>query len=79
VKDRTQLIAEALRVLRDDGAYAFQDLFNEEFYSEDFLDTIKSWGLKEVNFVNSSDYIHIPVALRLKHMTGGSGIVYGIK
>jgi ubiquinone/menaquinone biosynthesis C-methylase UbiE len=78
-QDRTQLIAEALRVLRDGGAFAFQDLFNDEFYSEDFLDVGKSWGLREVNFVDSSDYIHIPFALRLKHMTGGSGILFGIK
>ena len=79
IKDRTQLIAEALRVLRDGGAFAFQDLFNDEFYSEDFLDVIRGWGLREVNFVDSSDYIHVPVALRLKHMTGGSGILYGTK
>jgi ubiquinone/menaquinone biosynthesis C-methylase UbiE len=79
VKDRTKLIAEALRVLRDGGAFAFQDLFNDEFYSEDFLDLVKSWGLKEVNFVDSSAYIHAPIALKLKHMTGGSGILFGIK
>jgi len=78
-QDRTQLIAEALRVLRDGGAFAFQDLFNDEFYSEDFLDIVEGWGLREVNFVDSSDYIHIPIALRPKHMTGGSGILFGIK
>ena len=77
--DRTQLLAEALRVLKSGGAYAFQDLFNDDFYSEDFLEVIKSWGLCEVNFVESSKHIHIPWALRAKHMTGGSGIIYGIK
>ncbi len=79
VEDRTQLIAEALRVLRDGGAFAFQDLFNDEFYSEDFLDVVKGWGLSEVNFVESKDYIRVPAALRLKHMTGRSGILSGIK
>jgi SAM-dependent methyltransferase len=79
VKDRTQLIAEALRVLGDGGSFAFQDLFNDEFYSEDFLEVIKSWGLREVNFVDSSDYISTPMALKPKHMTGGSGILFGIK
>jgi ubiquinone/menaquinone biosynthesis C-methylase UbiE len=78
-KDRTQLIAESLRVLRDGGAFAFQDLFNDEFYSDDFLDVVRSWGLREVNFVDSSDYISVPVALKFKHMTGGSGILSGIK
>jgi SAM-dependent methyltransferase len=79
VKDRTQLVAEALRVLKGGGAFAFQDLFNDEYYSEDFLDVIKSWGLREVNFVESSKFINIPLALRPKHMTGGSGILFGIK
>jgi len=78
-QDRTQLIAEALRVLRDGGAFAFQDLFNDEYYSDDFLDVVKNWGLREVNFVESSDYIQVPWALRFKHMTGGSGILFGIK
>ena len=78
-QDRTQLIAEALRVLRDGGTFTFQDLFNDEYYSDDFLDVVKSWGLREVNFVASSDYISVPIALRFKHMTGGSGILFGIK
>ena len=78
-QDRTHLMAEALRVLRTGGAFAFQDLFNDDYYSDDFLDVVKSWGLREVNFVESSDYISIPFALRLKHMTGGSGILFGIK
>lgn len=78
-QDRTQLIAEALRVLRDGGSYAFQDLFNDEFYSDDFLDVVNGWGLREVNFVESSEFIDVPLALRFKHMTGGSGILYGIK
>jgi SAM-dependent methyltransferase len=78
-QDRTQLIAEALRILRKGGAFAFQDLFNDEFYSEDFLDIVEGWGLREVNFLDSSDYIHIPIALKPKHMTGGSGILFGIK
>jgi len=78
-QDRTQLIAEALRVLRDGGSYAFQDLFNDEFYSDDFLDVVNGWGLREVNFVESPEFIDVPLALRFKHMTGGSGILYGIK
>lgn len=73
------MIAEALRVLRVGGAFAFQDLFNDEFYSDDFLDIVKSWGLREVNFIESSDHIQIPIALKPKHMTGGSGILSGIK
>jgi len=77
--DRMELIAEALRVLRDGGAFAFQDLFNDDYYSDDFLDVVRSWGMKEVNFVESSEFIHVPLALRPKHMTGGSGILSGVK
>ena len=77
--DRMELIAEALRVLRDGGAFAFQDLFNDDYYSDDFLDVVKGWGLREVGFVDSSDFIQVPWALRFKHMTGGSGILFGIK
>ena len=61
-QDRTQLIAEALRVLKDGGAFAIQDLFNDEYYNDDFLDVVKNWGLREVNFVESSEYIDIPIA-----------------
>ena len=78
-QDRTQLIAEALRVVREGGAFAFQDLFNDDYYSDDFLEVIKGWELKEVNFVESSEFINIPTALRPKHMTGGSGVLYGTK
>jgi len=78
-QDRTQLIAEALRVLRDGGSFAFQDLFNDDYYSDDFLDVVKGWGLRELNFVESSEFIDIPIALRPKHMTGGSGILSGVK
>ncbi|MFC2011599.1 class I SAM-dependent methyltransferase [Chloroflexota bacterium] len=46
VKDRKLLIKEALRVLKDGGAFAFQDLFNKQFYGDIslFLDDIKTWG-----------------------------------
>ena len=79
VRGRTQLILEALRVLKDGGAFAFQDLFNDQFYSDDFLEEVKSWGLEEVSIVDSSEHIQIPFALRLKHMTGGSKVISGKK
>lgn len=79
VKDRTTLIAEALRVLRVSGSFAFQDLFNDDYYREDFLEVVRGWGLREVNFVESSRFINVPLALKTKSMTGGSGILYGVK
>ena len=77
--DRYELLSEALRVLKKGGVYAFQDLFNDEFYDDDFLEVVKSWELTEVGFVESSKFIQVPFALKLKHMTGGSGILYGVK
>ena len=76
-----KLIREALRVLKKGGNFAFQDLFNEEFYGniDALLENIREWGLKEVNLVVSSDYIYVPVALRLRHIVGGSKILFGIK
>ncbi len=79
VNDRTMLIYEALRVLKVGGSFAFQDLFNEDYYSRDFLDVVKGWGLCEVDFVESHKFIEVPFVLKTKSMTGGSGILYGVK
>lgn len=81
VLDKKSLIQEALRVLKDGGIFAFQDLFNKQFYGDIgiFYQELKTWGLKEVNLVNTEDFVHIPVALRVNHMLGNSKILYGIK
>ena len=81
VLDKRALIQEALRVLKDGGIFAFQDLFNKQFYGDIgiFYEELKTWGLKEVNLVNAEDFVHIPVALRVNHMLGNSKILYGIK
>jgi SAM-dependent methyltransferase len=79
LQDRTKLIAETLRVLRKGGVFAIQDLFNDEFYDKDFLEVVKNWELHEVNFIESSEFIQVPLALKTKHMTGGSGILFGVK
>lgn len=81
IKDRRKLLEEAFRVLKKGGYFAFQDLFNKEFYGDIdvFLEDVRYWGLKEVSLVPTSDYIYIPVALRLSHIVGGSKILFGIK
>lgn len=80
-KDRTGLIKEALRVLKDGGAFAFQDLFNKQFYGDMdvFYKELQTWGLKELGMVDTIDFVHIPVAMRIDHMVGGSKVIYGIK
>jgi len=79
--DRKSLVKEALRVLKNGGIFAFQDLFNKQFYGdiELFFEEIKTWGLKEVKLIDTSDYLYIPVTLRIDHMAGNSRILYGVK
>jgi len=81
VVDKIPLIKEALRVLKKGGAFAFQDLFNKQFYGDInlFYKELTSWGLKEVKLIDTSDFLYIPLALRVNHMLGNSRILYGIK
>lgn len=82
VKDKTDVIKEALRVVKKGGAFAFQDLFllkGQYGDIEDLVATVKSWGMKEVAFVNTSRSEFIPRALKLPFMLGRIGIIYGTK
>jgi SAM-dependent methyltransferase len=81
-KDKRALVKEALRVVKKDGRFAFQDLFLVKgLYGEigDLLETIKGWGIAEVAFVGTSSSDFIPAALKLPFMVGKVGIVYGTK
>jgi len=79
--NRISLIREALRVLQDGGVFAFQDLFNIQFYGDIdiFYKELQSWGLTKLNLVNTSEFVYIPMAFRTSHMVGNSKILYGIK
>ena len=81
VVDKIFLIKEALRVLKKGGAFAFQDLFNRQFYGDIalFYEELKTWGLGEVKLIETSDFVYIPIALRVNHMLGNSRILHGIK
>jgi SAM-dependent methyltransferase len=82
VKDKRELIREALRVVKSGGAFAFQDLFllKQRFGDiDDLVAMIKSWSIKEVAFADTSDSEFIPRALRLPFMVGKIGIIYGKK
>jgi SAM-dependent methyltransferase len=82
VRDKRELIREALRVLKRGGAFAFQDLFLvKRHYGDvdDLVGVIRSWGTREVAFVDTSDSEFIPKALRLPFMLGRIGIIYGKK
>jgi SAM-dependent methyltransferase len=80
--DKRQVIKEALRVVRKGGRFVFQDLFLwKQVYGDTdaLLDTIKSWGIEQVAFVDTSRSAFIPRALKLPFMVGTIGILYGKK
>ena len=82
VKDKRALIQEALRVLKKDGLFVFQDLFLwKRIYGEpqDLLVTIKGWGVQDVKLLDTSEQAFIPSAMKLPFMVGQIVIIYGKK
>lgn len=82
VRDKKNVIKEALRVVKKGGSFAFQDLFLwKRVYGEvdDLVQTVRSWGIEKVDFVNTSDSEFIPKGLRLPFMVGTIGILHGRK
>jgi len=82
VKDKRAVIKEALRVIKKDGLFVFQDLFLwKRIYGETeaLLATIQSWGVQEVNIIDTSQQKFIPGAMKLPFMVGQIGIIYGRK
>jgi len=81
-RDKKEVVKEALRVVKKGGYFAFQDLFLLKGYYgpiENLLATIKSWGIQEVNFINTGKQEFIPKAMRLPFMVGQIGVIYGKK
>ena len=81
-KDKKEVVKEALRVVKKGGLFVFQDLFLlKRVYGEpeDLLATIKSWGIQEIEFINTSNRAFIPRALKLPFMVGRIGIICGKK
>ena len=82
IRDKREVIKEALRVVKKDGNFAFQDLFpSKKLYGEmdDLIATMKGWGIHEVKFINTSNAEFIPTVLKLPFMVGAIGIIYGKK
>jgi len=82
VMDKRAVIKEALRVLKKDGVFVFQDLFLwKRIYGEtaDLLATIQSWGVQEVKLIDTSRQSFIPGAMKLPFMVGQIGIIHGRK
>ncbi len=82
VKDKKELVKEALRVVKKGGKFAFQDLFLfKRFYGEvdDLIEAIKSWGVEEVEFIDTSGADFIPRLLKLPFMLGDISLIRGTK
>ena len=80
--DKRQVLREALRVVRQGGKFAFQDLFLvESLYGrpEELVSLVKSWGIHKVEFVRTCDEPFIPALLKLPFMVGRIGILFGEK
>ncbi|MDP3442426.1 MAG: class I SAM-dependent methyltransferase [Ignavibacteria bacterium] len=81
-KDKRVLLQEALRVMKKGGAFVFQDLFLlEPYYGkiDDLLQTIRGWGVSEVEFIETRKSSFIPTALKLPFMMGTIGLLVGRK
>jgi ubiquinone/menaquinone biosynthesis C-methylase UbiE len=80
--DKRDAIKEALRVVKPGGGFVFQDLFLIRRYygaPEELAALVKSWGVREVHFEDTSKSEFIPKALKLPFMVGTLGMLYGIK
>jgi len=64
-KDKRELIREALKQL-------FGDI-------DDLIETIKSWGITKVEFVQTRDADVIPQTLKLPFILGSIGLIHGEK
>jgi len=82
VADKRLLVQEALRVLKKDGVFAFQDLFliKRAFGGmTDLVVTIRRSGVGSAEFVDTSKAPYIPTALKLPFMIGTIGLIKGKK
>jgi SAM-dependent methyltransferase len=80
--DKRNVIKEALRILKKGGQFAFQDLFLiKRIYGEidDLMKLMRSWGIRDVNFLDTSRSSFIPRPLRISFMVGTMGILCGRK
>jgi ubiquinone/menaquinone biosynthesis C-methylase UbiE len=81
-KDKRELIREALRVVKKGGKFSFQDEFLiKQLFGDinDLIETVKSWGISKVEFVQTRDADFIPQALKLPFILGNIGLIRGEK
>lgn len=82
VREKREVVREALRVLESGGAFAFQDLFRlDSAYGgiDDFVAAVRGWGVESVEYIDTAKAEFIPRALRLPFMVGSMGVLCGKK
>lgn len=82
VRDKKELVREALRVVKKGGKFVLQDLFLwKRIYGDpdELIETIRSWGIGEVKLINTSNLAFIPAILKLPFMLGTIGVITGKK
>lgn len=82
VKDKKELIREALRVLKKNGNFVFQDLFLwKRIYGElkGLIESLQRLNVQKIEFINTSKSSFIPTMLKLPFMVGTIGIIVGKK
>jgi SAM-dependent methyltransferase len=81
-KDKREVVREAFRVVKKGGKFSFQDEFLiKQLFGDidDLIETIKSWGISNVEFVKTRDADFIPRALKLPFILGAIGLIHGEK
>ncbi len=82
VKDKREVIREALRILKKGGRFAFQDEFLiKKLYGDPdaLVSTIKSWGIAKVEFIQTRDLPFIPRLLKAPFILGTMALIRGEK
>lgn len=81
--DKQLVVREALRVVKKGGAFAFQDLFEQQAIYGDintFIAELKKEGISEIHYIPDIDKMNfIPPYVRAPWMLYGVGLIYGIK
>ena len=82
IQDKHVPLREALRVLKPGGQFVFQDLFLLRAYfgtPEELQDTLREWGVSQVEFIPTHSQDFIPSLVKLPFMLGTLAILRGRK
>ena len=82
VEDKRQVLAEALRVVKAGGHFAFVDYFYDTKYygtAATFGEYLKNLGLAQFERKPLHEMIAVPLLLRHPKILGKVGIIYGRK